>query len=261
MATSIKTQAGFNLIEMLVVIAVIAILAALLLVALSGAKAKVTRTICGNNLRQINLGVRMYSDDFRDATPSPGSSPSRTNFVSLYSGYKNLMKGYVGANQASSPRDRLFACPADTFFPSFVLPGPKAPATYVRQSLHSHPVFDYSSYAFNGGDNKTRTFEAGTWTAPGLTGLTLSSVKHPSRTVLITEASALAPWSWHRPHWPDPRGEPLIYNDARNMASFVDGHVSYLRIYWNTNRYANGGLSFALAYNPPAGYDYQWSGD
>ena len=45
------------------------------------------------------------------------------------------------------------------------------------------------------------------------------------------------------------------------MVSFVDGHVSYLRIFWNTNRYPNGGFSFALAYDPPAGYEYQWSGD
>jgi hypothetical protein len=82
---------------------------------------------------------------------------ARTNFISLYSGYKSLMKDYVGLKGTSSPQDRLFACPADTFFPSFVLPNTNAPASYVRQSLHAQPIFDHSSYAFNGGDNKTRT--------------------------------------------------------------------------------------------------------
>ena len=42
---------------------------------------QVKRTTCGNNLRQINLGVRMYSDDSRDATPSPGAAAAKTNFV------------------------------------------------------------------------------------------------------------------------------------------------------------------------------------
>jgi prepilin-type N-terminal cleavage/methylation domain-containing protein len=57
-----KLDTGFTLIELLVVIAVTAILAALLFPTLRSAKAKARRTVCMNNLRQINLGLRMYSD-------------------------------------------------------------------------------------------------------------------------------------------------------------------------------------------------------
>src|SRR5215510_3866385 len=131
MTRRLKSQTAFTLIELLVVIAVIAILAALIFPALNSARDKARRTACGSNLRQINLGIRMYSDDSRDATPSPGSGAAKTNFISLYSSYKKLMKDYVGVKN-DSPGSGLFACPADTFFPSFVLPGTNTPVSYVR---------------------------------------------------------------------------------------------------------------------------------
>ena len=73
----IKAEGGFSLLELLVAIAVIAVLAALLLPAITAAKSKAKRTVCLNNLRQINVGVRLYADDSSDATPrTPSTRPS-----------------------------------------------------------------------------------------------------------------------------------------------------------------------------------------
>src|SRR5204862_5509483 len=54
---------GFTLVEMLVVVAVIAILAALLLPALARSRASAQRIKCVSNLHQLGLAARMYWDD------------------------------------------------------------------------------------------------------------------------------------------------------------------------------------------------------
>lgn len=57
---------AFTLIELLVVISIIAILAALLLPALSSAKERARRVACVGNLRQIGVGMSMYANENRD---------------------------------------------------------------------------------------------------------------------------------------------------------------------------------------------------
>jgi len=238
-------KGAFTLIEILVVIAIIGILAALVFVAAGPAKNKARRAECANNLRQINLGLRMYSDDSADKAPR---TPGTVTAPALnWTGYKALMKNYVGLNGISSPQDKLFACPADVFFYDMA----SGSFGYVSQPAHRQEFSDYSSYAFNGGNARTNS------NAPGIAGRSLVSIRNPVRTVLVAEMPAFAPYSWHRPKR-TAAGEAPMFNDALNMMSFVDGHVAYIKIYWGGN---NPPGSLALHHDPPAGYDYQWSGD
>jgi prepilin-type N-terminal cleavage/methylation domain-containing protein/prepilin-type processing-associated H-X9-DG protein len=76
---------GFTLIEMLIVIAIIAILAALLVPVLSKAKERGQRTACLNNLKQLQGGWLVYVDDDNDWMPP------------------NLWDGVHGADAGSAP--------------------------------------------------------------------------------------------------------------------------------------------------------------
>jgi prepilin-type N-terminal cleavage/methylation domain-containing protein len=235
-----KSTGGFTLVELLVVIAVIAILAALFLPLLSAAKARARRTGCMNNLRQIGLDVLTYAGDSEDSAPKTGWT---TNSISRYldgqTAFKKLLE-----NQSNSS---LFRCPADTFYYDL---RKNVVKVFVPKPLYEQSISEYSSYGFNGGSPTI----FGYWT-PNIAGVKLSSVKKPTRTVLVADFSAYLPWSWHRP------GSTAPFNNAENIVSFVDGHVKYVKIYWNSAfRYTNGASSLALEFDPPAGYDYQWSG-
>jgi prepilin-type N-terminal cleavage/methylation domain-containing protein len=243
---TVAGKKGFTLVELLVVIAIIAILAALLLPVLSSAKAKARRAVCLNNLKQVNLGIHLYASENADTLPDVG--------MATYVLYKEAMKSYVGLHTVSSSQDRIFVCPMDTFYYN------ESTAVYVSHGLHEEEGHDFSSYAFNGLNLLTNYPNvAYNGPLPGIGGKKISLVKNSSRTVLVLEAAGIMPYSWHNPR-PVSAGNIPLFDGSKNMVSFVDNHVDYVKMFWNsTVSYPNSGMSIAAYYDPPAGYDYQWS--
>jgi prepilin-type N-terminal cleavage/methylation domain-containing protein/prepilin-type processing-associated H-X9-DG protein len=94
-----KPRSGFTLIELLVVIAIIAILAAILFPVFARAREKARQTSCLNNVKQIALGLQMYSADYDDRLPG-----YRNNAIHSIK-WQHMILPYV-------KNEQLYLCPS-----------------------------------------------------------------------------------------------------------------------------------------------------
>jgi len=97
---------GFTLIELLVVIAIIAILASILFPVFARARENARRASCQSNLKQIALGVFMYTQDYDERMPRTRFSALLVTPTDPY-GWADMMQPYLKSTQ-------IFQCPSET---------------------------------------------------------------------------------------------------------------------------------------------------
>ena len=132
---SFRGHRGFTLIELLVVIAIIAILAALLLPALTRAKAKAQRISCLSNNKQMGVGSQLYADDDEDSALSGVANFGDDDLNWLYPNYVPNLKVFI----CPSTHDIIDHNPQPLANNSY-FPRNDTRRTY-SQRLHDNPTF------------------------------------------------------------------------------------------------------------------------
>ena len=202
-------SSGFTLIELLVVIAIISILAAILFPVFVQARAKARQTACLSNMRQMGLGVMMYTQDADETLPLAATS-TPTAFLNWH----DLVDPYIKNKQV------------------WLCPDANAPV----KDIYGKPVCHYgwNAYYLNQGVAVNNIYSLNN--APGVT---LARVSQPAHLVMMGDnrgidgkmpANHLSTYMLP-PSQPDADywGRPEARHTQGVVTCLFDGHVKWFR--------------------------------
>jgi prepilin-type N-terminal cleavage/methylation domain-containing protein/prepilin-type processing-associated H-X9-DG protein len=209
----------FTLIELLIVIAIIGVLAAMLLPALNKARDMAKRVKCQSNFKQIALCCFGYANDYANYVPRTANAKSYWRL--LMAPYANI----TAANETSSALGSgIFRCPS-----------------WTLKGIESWNESGYGANATCTGNKDT---------IPGwgsLDAIRLQELKEPSESILYADGSDYAPSGTYQYSsiYPPSFGTALVGNRHSNgiNACWGDGHIS-----WNARKILCAGLAGNIDY-------------
>jgi prepilin-type N-terminal cleavage/methylation domain-containing protein len=258
---------AFTLIELLVVIAIIAILAAILFPVFAQAREKARQTACLSNMKQIGIGLQMYSSDYDSQFPPSqlGASPQIVSWPQMMQPYIKNQDVFVCPSTSPggfSPDPKLiFGGTARTYCAqtrtdvSFGLltgaDGSQAQPFLVNRLSYGRNLIPYGSW-------KTAGFTAGDKSGFVTSGTTLSvieaAIEDPAGTIHIMDAMTGATGSndpctqgnsirgiqeeIRTDHYPDQTASKVAYRHSGGFVSLHgDGHAKFHK--WGSTKAAD----------------------
>ncbi len=217
-------SSSFTLIELLIVIAIIAILAAMLLPALNKARERAKTTTCLNQLKQAGSACILYANDYQSVFLSRGRNASGSGALP-YSKYlielKYLPSHKVTENGETLSISEVLYCPSVS---QRIAPSESGGQLLWR--VYGIPQYNYNCPAELG----TFVKKVNNWIF-----YVLPRMRKPSGTILMTDSGsdntkgdrAGLPWADIHLRYSQPNGlcMYLRHNNQAN-AVFFDGHAS-----------------------------------
>jgi prepilin-type N-terminal cleavage/methylation domain-containing protein/prepilin-type processing-associated H-X9-DG protein len=208
-----KGDAGFTLLELMAVVGIVVVLAALIFPTIGSMKETGQRSACLAHMRQVAGIVLQYSaDNGSRVLPAASGANAWMNdnvWYELLDGEDYLIANATKPNTWSGKRNGIMSCPArDSAAFSYSAAGKHD----LHYSLNQHPGFF----------NRVNTSEGG-WP-------TLAKIPNPSRAFLLAESSFPIGYpNGENLVYPHPRkGKPVTEGEGMNLV-FFDGHAEYYK--------------------------------
>lgn len=178
-----RSARAFSLIDVLVTMAVVALLIGVMLPGLSQARETTRRIVCASNVRQLGLGVAMYADNSQNRIPysvfaRPGHGVEESE---LGETVVLRVEGYTTAD-GSAPSVPDFWDGLGLLFEGDYLPAP--PVFYCPSHSGDHPFGRYARRWQNDGGEIVGNYQ---YRGVGPNGATRLFQIEPARSALVTD--------------------------------------------------------------------------